>query len=222
MSHILIVEDEERISSFLEKGLGREGYATTVVRDGDEAITFARHGHIDLMILDLGLPGKDGLSVLLTVRQHDPDLPVIILTARDSVEDTVAGLDSGADDYMPKPFKFQELLARVRARLRAPGSDATFNLRAGDAELDLRARTVRVGEGKDMELTAREFALAETLFRHAGQILSREQLLSAVWGLDHEPGTNVVEVYIGYLRRKLDDGRITTIRGMGYRLETHP
>lgn len=222
MSHILIVEDEERISSFLEKGLGREGYATTVVRDGDEAITFARHGNIDLMILDLGLPGKDGLSVLLTVRQRDPDLPVIILTARDSVEDTVAGLDSGADDYMPKPFKFQELLARVRARLRAPGSDATHNLRAGDAELDLRTRTVRIGQGKDIELTAREFALAETLFRHAGQILSREQLLSAVWGLDHEPGTNVVEVYIGYLRRKLGDERITTVRGMGYRLETHP
>ncbi|MFN2557938.1 MAG: response regulator transcription factor [Nitriliruptorales bacterium] len=219
MSHILIAEDEPAISSFLQKGLSKAGYVTTVAHDGHSTLMLARHSGVDLLILDLGLPGRDGLSVLRELRRTDPHLPVIILTARDGLEDTVAGLDGGADDYIPKPFRFAELLARVRARLRPQRGRSTVLLRAGDAELDLRTRTIRSG-GREEELTAREFALAETFFRHPGQVLSREQLLSDAWGYHHDPGSNIVEVYVGYLRRKLDPGRISTARGMGYRLET--
>ncbi len=219
MSHILIAEDEPAIASFLQKGLAKAGYATTVASDGNCALALARQRDVDLLILDLGLPGKDGFSVLRDLRVTDPHLPVIILTARDGLEDTVAGLEGGADDYIAKPFRFAELLARVRARLRPGRADSTVLLRAGDVELDLRTRTIRSG-GRDQELTAREFALAETFFRHAGQVLSREQLLNDAWGYDHDPGSNIVEVYVGYLRRKLDPGRISTARGMGYRLET--
>jgi DNA-binding response OmpR family regulator len=143
---------------------------------------------------------------------------VIILTARDSVADTVSGLESGADDYVPKPFRFEELLARVRVRLREQRAPEPTMLRAGDTALDLRTRRVSIGE-RSVELTAREFALAETFFRHPGQVLSREQLLSHVWGYDYDPGSNVVDVYVGYLRKKLGEGRIVTVRGMGYRLE---
>jgi DNA-binding response OmpR family regulator len=146
---------------------------------------------------------------------------VIILTARDTVTDTVAGLEGGADDYVPKPFRFEELLARVRVRLRDERSPEVTVLRAGDAALDLRTRRLTVGE-RSLELTAREFALAETFFRHPGQVLSREQLLSHVWGYDYDPGSNVVDVYVGYLRRKIGKGRLSTVRGMGYRLEEPP
>jgi DNA-binding response OmpR family regulator len=158
------------------------------------------------------------MEVLRELREHDSRLPVVILTARDGVSDTVRGLDSGADDYVTKPFRFEELLARVRVRLREDRSPEATILRAGDAALDLRTRRVTVGE-RSIELTAREFALAETLFRHRGQVLSREQLLSQVWGYDYDPGSNVVDVYVGYLRRKLGEDRIATVRGMGYRLE---
>jgi DNA-binding response OmpR family regulator len=144
---------------------------------------------------------------------------VIILTARDSVEDTVAGLEGGADDYVAKPFRFEELLVRIRVRLRPEQSGDTNVLRAGDASLDLRTRQIVIDD-RTVELTAREFALAEAFFRHPGQILSREQLLSHVWGYDYDPGSNVVEVYVRYLRQKLGEDRITTVRGMGYRLET--
>src|SRR5690606_29110405 len=211
-------EDEPRIASFLEKGLRANGFVTAVAGDGDEALARARSGEFDLLILDLGLPGRDGFGVLAELRRHDRRLPVVILTARDSVGDTVAGLEGGADDYVTKPCSFEELLARVRVRLRGDGAPEETVLRAGDIALDLRTRRASV-DGKTVELTAREFTLAETFLRHPGQVLSREQLLSHVWGYDYDPGSNVVDVYVGYLRRKLGASRIRTVRGMGYRLE---
>ena len=218
-SRILIVEDEPRISSFLEKGLRSEGWTPTVVVDGDKALTLARSAEFDLVLLDLGLPGRDGLSVLEGIRQADRHLPVIILTARGETHDTVAGLDGGADDYVAKPFRIEELVARIRARLRKDNSPAKTLLWAGGSALDLRTRRLSAA-GEEHELTAREFALAEVFFRNPRRVLTREQLLSRVWGYDHDPGSNVVDVYVGYLRRKLGDERITTIRGMGYRLES--
>jgi DNA-binding response OmpR family regulator len=218
MNRILIVEDEARITSFLEKGLTANGFVTSVAGDAREGLERARSGGFDLVILDLGLPDRDGMEVLSELRETDSRTPVIILTARDGVTDTVRGLESGADDYVPKPFRFEELLARVRLRLRDQRAPEPTVLRAGDAVLDLRTRRVTVTD-RNVELTAREFALAETFFRHPGQVLSREQLLSHVWGYDYDPGSNVVDVYVGYLRKKLGEGRITTVRGMGYRLE---
>ncbi len=219
MSRILIVEDEPRIVSFLEKGLRANGFATTAVGDGTQAAAMARadvSGDFDLVILDLGLPGEDGLEVLSAIRRRSQSIPVIVLTGRDGVEPTVAGFDQGADDYVTKPFSFEELLARVRARLRATDAEPTV-LRVGDIALDLRTRRVRVGE-RVIELTAREFALVETFLRHPDQVLSREQLLDHVWGYDFDPGSNVVDVYIRYLRKKLGAEVIETVRGMGYRL----
>jgi DNA-binding response OmpR family regulator len=221
MSRILIAEDEERISSFIEKGLRAQGYTTTIVTDGDEALQMGRSGLFDLVLLDLGLPKRDGFTVLRAMRESGDRTPVIILTARDGVDDTVAGLEHGADDYMTKPFRFAELLARVRARLRDGGTSEATTLAAAGAELDLRTRRITVG-GHDEDLTTREFALAELLFRHAGQVLSREQILSHVWGFDHDPGSNVVDVYVGYLRRKLGAQAIETVRGVGYRLVREP
>jgi DNA-binding response OmpR family regulator len=215
---ILIAEDEERIASFLEKGLRANGFTTTVAADGRDALDLADSDEFDLLILDVGLPGKDGFTVLRELRSRGRHLPVVILTARDSVEDTVAGLEGGADDYVAKPFRFEELLARVRARLREDRMPEPTVLRVGDAALDLRTRRLTVG-ARTEELTAREFALADVFFRHPGQVLSREQLLSHVWGYDYDPGSNVVEVYVRYLRQKLGEEWITTVRGMGYRLE---
>ena len=216
MTRILIAEDERHIASFLEKGLTANGFSTSVASDGVTAAAIARDTDFDLVILDLGLPGRDGLDVLSELRRRGERLPVIVLTARDAVPDRVAGLELGADDYVTKPFSFEELLARVRARLRDDRSEESTMLRAGDVILDLRTRRADV-EGVSVELTAREFALAETFMRHAGQVLSREQLLSHVWGYDFDPGSNVVEVYVRYLRRKLGERRIETVRGMGYR-----
>jgi two-component system, OmpR family, copper resistance phosphate regulon response regulator CusR len=218
MSHILIAEDEPRIASFLQKGLAANGFATSVADDGHEALLRARSGEFDLLILDIGLPGKDGFTVLRELRRGCSMLPVIILTARDAVTDTVAGLDGGADDYVTKPFRFEELLARVRVRLRGEDAREETVLRAGDIALGLRTRRVEV-DGCSLELTAREFTLCETFLRHPGQVLSREQLLSQVWGYDYDPGSNIVDVYVGYLRRKLGGHRIRTIRRMGYCLE---
>jgi DNA-binding response OmpR family regulator len=218
MNRILIVEDEDRIASFVQKGLKANGFVTSVASDVREGLTMARLGGFDMVILDLGLPDGDGMEVLLALREEDSTTPVIILTARDGVADTVNGLESGADDYVPKPFRFEELLARIRVRLREQRAPEATVLRVGYAALDLRTRRVLIGE-RSVELTAREFALAETFFRHPGQVLSREQLLSHVWGYDYDPGSNVVDVYVGYLRRKLGEGRIRTVRGMGYRLE---
>ncbi|MEV0394761.1 response regulator transcription factor [Polymorphospora rubra] len=217
MNRILVAEDEPRIASFLEKGLRAAGYVTTVVTNGTDAAAYVRDGAYDLMILDLGLPGQDGLAALAQLRTRGERIPVIVLTARHAVSDRVTGLDLGADDYMTKPFSFEELLARVRARLRAQGRPAPTELVAGRVRMDLVRRTVTVGD-RAVELTAREFLLAETLMRHPGQVLSREQLLDRVWGLGHDPGSNVVDVYVGYLRRKLGGDVIQTVRGMGYRL----
>lgn len=217
MTRILIVEDEERIVSFLEKGLRASGYTTVAVGTGPDAVALGRDDAFDLLILDLGLPGMDGHEVLRTLRARGERMPVIILTARDSVEDTVAGLERGADDYMTKPFRFEELLARVRLRLRDDAAPETSVLSAGIVSLDLRSRRASVGD-RVVELTAREFALLETFLRHAGQVLSREQLLSHVWGYDFDPGSNVVDVYVRYLRRKLGSDVVQTVRGMGYRL----
>ena len=218
MSRILIVEDEGRIASFLEKGLKANGFATRVAPDGETALGLVRAGEYDLVVLDIGLPGKDGFAVLEELREKRPSLPVVILTARDSVRDTVAGLEGGADDYITKPFRFEELLARVRLRLRGRSSSEPTVLEAGDIALDLRTRQAIV-DGETFDLSAREFALAEVFFRHPGQVLSREQLLSQVWGYDFDPGSNVVDVYVGYLRKKLGKRRIASVRGMGYRFE---
>ena len=217
MNRILIAEDEPRISDFIRKGLRSNGFTPTVVTDGVSALDHAMSGEFDLLILDIGLPMLDGFSVLERLRGSADSMPVIILTARDSVTDTVAGLEGGADDYMAKPFRFEELLARVRLRLRDVGSQEATVLTQGPVSLDLRTRRVRVGE-KVMDLSAREFALLEMFLRNPEQVLSREQLLSHVWGYDFDPGSNVVDVYVRYLRRKLGAERIETVRGIGYRL----
>ena len=217
MNRILIAEDEPRLASFLEKGLKANGYTTTVVDDGQAAISVAHDDDFDLMILDIGLPRMDGFRVLEELRSRGQRLPVLVLTARDDVEDKVAGLEGGADDYVTKPFRFEELLARVRVRLRGGGKPVETKLSAGRVALDVRRRRAAV-EGQEVDLTAREFTLLETLMRHPGQLLSREQLLSHVWGYDYDPGSNVVDVYIGYLRKKVGDSAIETVRGMGYRL----
>jgi DNA-binding response OmpR family regulator len=218
MSTILIAEEEQRISSFLERGLTANGFTTEIAESGDEALRLALSGRFDLMILDLGLPKMDGLEVLRHLRQENEELPVIILTAREDVRDTVAGFEGGADDYVTKPFRFQELLARVRVRLRSERNPASTSIRVGDMKLDLRTRQAIVA-GETFDLSAREFTLAEVFFRHAGQVLSRQQLLDLVWGYAFDPGSNVVDVYVGYLRGKLGKHRISSLRGMGYRLE---
>jgi DNA-binding response OmpR family regulator len=218
MSRILIAEEEPRISSFLEHGFTANGFTTEVAASGDEALRLACSDRFDLLILDLGLPAMDGLEVLRRLRQVNERLPVVILTARENVRDTVAGFEGGADDYITKPFRFQELLARVRVRLRSERNTAATTLRIGDMKLDLRTKQVLVA-GEAIDLSAREFAMAEAFFRHPGQVLSREQLLDLVWGYAFDPGSNVVDVYVGYLRRKLGKHRISSLRGMGYRLE---
>ncbi|HWG94843.1 MAG TPA: response regulator transcription factor [Mycobacteriales bacterium] len=217
MKRILIAEDEARIASFVEKGLRANGFTPTTVGDGQAALDHAMSGEFDLVLLDLGLPVLDGFTVLRRLRSARNAVPVVILTARDSVSDTVAALEGGADDYVPKPFRFEELLARVRLRLRDDRAPEATVLTCGDVSLDLRTRTVAVG-GRTSELSAREFALAEMFLRNPGQVLSREQILSSVWGFDFDPGSNVVDVYVRYLRKKLGAERIATVRGMGYRL----
>jgi DNA-binding response OmpR family regulator len=219
VNRILIAEDEPRLASFLEKGLRSNGFVTSVADDGTKASMMARDEEFDLLVLDLGLPGMDGTEVLRELRASGQRMPVIILTARDDVSDKVGGLEGGADDYVTKPFRFEELLARVRARLRDERTVERTVLRAGSVVLDLRTRRAAT-DGRTVDLTAREFTMLEVLIRHAGQVLSREQLLSHVWGYDYDPGSNVVDVYIGYLRRKLGSNSIETVRGMGYRLIT--
>jgi DNA-binding response OmpR family regulator len=217
VSRILIAEDEPRVAAFLDKGLRASGFTTTVAPDGDAALAAALSGQFDLLLLDLVLPGKHGFTVLSELRGARVTMPVIVLTARCGIDDTLAGLRGGADDYMTKPFRFEELLARVRLRLRGDRAPEVAVLRHGRLELDLRTRRARVGDGP-VALSAREFLLAETFVRNAGQVLSRQQLLSHVWGYGHDPGSNVVDVSVCGLRRKLGPGAIQTVRGMGYRL----
>jgi two-component system copper resistance phosphate regulon response regulator CusR len=219
VNRVLIVEDEDRISSFVAKGLRAEGFTPTVVSDGVTGLDYALTGEFDLVVLDIGLPGMDGFRILERVSAERPSLPIIVLTARDSVTDTVSALEGGAADYMSKPFRFGELLARVRLRLRTQGeAPPDDELVAGSVRLDLRRRGAFVGD-REVELSARELALAEVLLRNRGLVLSREQLLSQVWGYDFDPGSNVVDVYVGYLRKKLGADLVTTVRGLGYRVD---
>ncbi|WP_437583897.1 response regulator transcription factor [Paramicrobacterium sp. CJ85] len=217
MKRILIAEDEDRISSFIEKGLRANGFRSETVTDGHSVVEFARSGEFDLLVLDIGLPGLDGFSVLRRIRADRIDIPIIILTARDAIEDTVAGLSGGADDYMRKPFSFDELLARVRLRLRSESAGEATILKVANLSLDLRTRRALVGD-ETIELTTREYALLEVFMRHPDEVLTRQQLLSQVWGFDFDPGSNVVDVYVRYLRGKLGTDRIETVRGAGYRL----
>jgi two-component system copper resistance phosphate regulon response regulator CusR len=219
MTRILIAEDDELISSFIDKGLRARGYSTHVVDDGDRAFELSTSDAVDLLILDLGLPGREGFEVLQRLRAERRRIPVIILTGRPELRDVVQCLDVGADDYMTKPFRFEELLARIHARLRAPRTPEVTVLSVGDVKLDVLGRRATVGDRR-IDLTAREFALLQMLMRHPGQVLTRAQILSHVWGYDAEPGTNIVNVYIGSLRRKLGERAIESVRGVGYRFRS--
>ena len=213
MTTVLVAEDEPRISSFLAKGLGANGYAPMIASTGGDALEFAERYAFDLLLLDIGLPGMDGFEVLRRIRDRDRETPIIMLTARTGVEDIVAGLDAGANDYLPKPFRVDELLARIRSSLR----DSSFVLMHGGLSLDLRARTASI-DGATIELSARECSLAEEFLRRPAETLSREHLLNRVWGFDFDPGSNVVDVYVRYLREKLGAQRIESVRGVGYRM----
>lgn len=218
---ILVIEDEHGIVDFVERALRSQGHDVSVASDGLEGERLAVTSDVDLVVLDGRLPGRDGLEVMRGIRSARPALPVIMLTARGEVADRVAGLDAGATDYLAKPFAVEELLARVRAHLRAPAQPESSRLSAADINLDLLTRAVTRG-GREVRLSAKEFDLLAYFLRHPNQVLSREQLLSGVWGYDHDPRTNIVEVYVGYLRRKLRiDGShepIETLRSAGYRL----
>ena len=219
--HILIVEDEAAIAGFLERGLAAEGYAVSCVADGVEGARAAQASDIDLVVLDLMLPRRDGLEVLAGIRETRPHLPVIVLTARAETGEKVAALDRGATDYVTKPFSFDELAARVRAHLRDRDEASLPRIEAADIRLDLISRKVE-RDGMPVRLSATEFRLLAYLMRHSNQVLSRERILRAVWGYEHDPGTNIVGVYVGYLRRKLAvsdrPAPIETVRSAGYRL----
>ena len=220
MTSILVVEDEPGISSFVAKGLTSAGYNVTVVDKGADAISGALGGDYSLIVLDIGLPDMDGFEVLEQIRGQGATLPIIVLTARSSVEDTVSGLEQGADDYMSKPFRFEELLARIRLRLKNASSDDPSNMvqiNVGGLHLDLRTRCATI-DGEPVELSAREFTMLQAFMEHPDQVLSRSQLLDMVWGYDFDPGSNVVDVYVRYLRRKIGSERIVTVGVMAYRL----
>jgi DNA-binding response OmpR family regulator len=218
---ILVVEDERALAGFIEQSLHADGYSVRVCHDGPGGEAAALTGDYALVVLDLTLPGKDGLEVLRAIRARLPELPVVILTARAAIEQRVEGLDRGATDYVTKPFSLEELLARVRAHLRLPTQREASALAVDGIQVDLRTRRVQ-RDHHEVQLTAREFELLAYLMRHPDQVLSREQILNAVWGFDFDPGTKVLEVYIGYLRRKLGNGDgfdpIETVRNVGYRL----
>jgi DNA-binding response OmpR family regulator len=215
MTRILVVDDEPHIVSLVTRSLHADGYETVVAEDGAEALERAMEADISLVVLDVGLPSMDGFEVLRHLRDRGNPVPVIMLTARSGTSDTIEGLDAGASDYMSKPFAVAELLARVRSRLRESAS-APVLLTRGDVTLDVLARRVTVGD-REVDLSAREFALAEQFLRHPGEVMTREVLLSQVWGMDFDPGSNVVDVYVRYLRAKLGPDNIVTVRGEGYR-----
>jgi DNA-binding response OmpR family regulator len=218
VTRVLVAEDEQRIGSFLERGLRAAGFTATVCREGAVALALARDDDFELMILDLGLPDRDGLSVLRELRARGVRLPVLVLTGRSQTQDTVTALEAGADDYVTKPFAFEELLARVRARTRAAASPARAAVLEHDGlRVDVLARRVTV-DGEEVRLTTRELIVLETLLEHPGEVLSRDELLAHAWGHIHDTGSNVVDVCIGRLRRKLGAHRFETIRGAGYRM----
>ena len=216
MPRILIAEDDPLIGSFLEKGFRANGFTTFLTGDGEQAQALGLSDEFDLLLLDMGLNSRDGFHVLQELRMRGKTLPILVLTGRRE-RDVVMCLEGGADDYMTKPFHFDELLARVKTRLRTSGTQEADVLSAGEVRLDLKTRRASVGE-KAVDLTAREFALLETLIRHADNVLSREQLLSHVWGYSFDPTTNLVNVYVNSLRKKLGADVIQTVRGVGYRL----
>ncbi|AUG29257.1 response regulator transcription factor [Microbacterium hominis] len=218
MTRILIVDDEPHIVSMVSRALAAEGHESVACDDGPAGLERALRGDIDLVILDVGLPTMDGFEVLRHLRADGATVPVIMLTARSSARDAVDGLDAGASDYVPKPFSLAELMARVRSRLRERTGTIVMVLTQGDVSLDLLARRTTVA-GREVDLSAREFALAEQFLRHPGEVLTRETLLSRIWGLDFDPGSNVVDVYVRYLRAKLGAEHIVTVRGEGYRWE---
>ncbi len=199
-----------------------QGFTPTVASSADEVLQLAQGNEFDLILLDLGLPGKDGLEILEILRGQGIQTPIIILTARDDLNDKLAGLGGGADDYMTKPFRFEELLVRIRLRMK-PKPIATISddllLIVGDVVLNLRTRKAMVND-REVELPSREFTLAEAFFQHPGQVLTRQQLLDRVWGYDYDPGSNIVDVYVGYLRKKLGSELFETVRGVGYRLKS--
>jgi DNA-binding response OmpR family regulator len=221
-SLILVIEDEPGIVDFLERGLRAHGFEVRSALDGVSGTDRALSDTVDLVVLDMMLPGRAGLEVLAELREAKPELPVIILTARDEVEDRVLGLDAGAVDYLTKPFSLSELAARIRAQLRVTGQAPATTLTGGGIDVNLLSREVRHG-GAPVRLSTTEFELLVYLMRNRGRVLSREQILSAVWGYDHDPGTNVVDVYVGYLRRKLHRDEpgtpIITVRSVGYRFD---
>ncbi len=221
---ILIVEDEAGIADFLARGLEAEGYGVAVAADGLAGERLALSSGTDLVILDRMLPGRDGIEVLASIRHAKPALPVILLTAKADVADRVEGLDLGATDYVTKPFAFEELLARIRARLRESADASETTLQAAGIRLDLLTREATRG-GHAVRLPDRESELLAYLMRHTDRVCTREEILAAVWGYDHDPGTNVVQVYVGYLRRKLSTpgapAPIETVRSVGYRLSPH-
>src|SRR4249919_931611 len=219
--HNLVVEDERPIAEFVQRGLEADGYSVACAYDGDQGLALARTKDFGLVLLDVLLPKLSGLEVLKAIREGDETLPVIMLTALAETDDVVAGLNLGASDYLTKPFAFAELLARIRAHLRQPGQVNATSLEVGGISLNFRTRAVD-RDGHAVKLTAREFELLAYLMRHPDQVLSRAQILNAVWGYDYDPGTNVIDVYIGYLRRKLEAAEgitpIETVRSAGYRL----
>jgi DNA-binding response OmpR family regulator len=218
---VLLVEDEPGIVDFVRRGLEAEGFFVEAALDGTEGERQALQGGFDAIVLDLMLPGRSGLEILESVRRATPSVPVIVLTARGEIEDRVLGLDAGAVDYLVKPFSLAELVARVRAQLRVVAEASASMLFVEDIEVNLLTRKVRRG-ADSVQLSTTEFELLVYLLRHHGQVLSREQILSSVWGYQHDPATNVVDVYVGYLRRKLgrpeDPAPIFTVRAVGYRL----
>ena len=220
---VLVIEDEPGIVDFLDRGLTSQGFEVRSALDGNSGLEKALGEDVDLVVLDLMLPGRSGIEVLGELHAAKPALPVIVLTARGEVEERVAGLDAGAVDYLIKPFSLNELAARIRAQLRIVAQSPRTTLTAGELDVDLLSREVRRG-GKLVRLSTTEFELLVYLLRNRGHVLSREQILRAVWGYDYDPGTNVVDVYIGYLRRKLRDADgwrvpIVTVRSVGYRFD---
>ena len=216
---VLVVEDSPRLAASLKKGLSEESFSVDVAQDGTSGLHLARSGDYDLVLLDLNLPGMDGMDVVRELRKSRSDVPVVMVTARDAVEDRVGGLDAGADDYVTKPFSFQELLARIRAVMRRPGARAEPVLRVGDVELDPAAGRATRGRHA-LDLSAREFALLWAFMRNAGRVVSRAALYEAVWGAEYDGLSNVLDVYVNYLRNKLEAGGggrvIHTVRGRGY------
>jgi two-component system copper resistance phosphate regulon response regulator CusR len=219
---VLVVEDERKVAQFIKKGLEEEGYAVDLAFDGEEGLNMALDRVHDLILLDISLPKMDGLRVLKKLREEKLATPVLLLTVRAAIEDKVLGLDSGADDYLTKPFAFQELLARIRALLRRKAEAGSPLLRFADLVLDPARRLVTRGEGK-IELTSKEFSLLEYFLRNPGRVLSRAMISEHVWDYDFDTESNVIDVYVNYLRRKIDSGRekklIHTVRGAGYVLK---